>query len=233
MLTLKGEKLYLRALEPEDLEFLHELENNEEFWEVSATQAPFSKYILKKYLENSHLDIYEIKQLRLVICNLKDQPIGLIDIFDFEPQHHRAAIGILIAETKLTTANERLSAASKGAEFTSNAFSSVFSWFPIILTVVVFLFSYSTMISWYYYGDKGWNYLFGSKSIPIYQTIFLGCIMLGTVTKLGNVLDFSDMMILSCAFPNIIGAFFLLPEIKTALNDYWNRYQKGEFKIYK
>ena len=55
MLTLKGEKLYLRALEPEDLEFLHELENNEEFWEVSATQAPFSKYILKKYLENSHL----------------------------------------------------------------------------------------------------------------------------------------------------------------------------------
>ena len=108
------------------------------------------------------------------------------------------------AETVLAAAQERLGQAEKGAEFTSTAFSSVFPWFPIILSIVVFLFSYSTMISWYYYGDKGWNYLFGSKSIPIYQTIFLGCIMLGTVTKLGNVLDFSDMMILSCAFPNII-----------------------------
>jgi AGCS family alanine or glycine:cation symporter len=137
------------------------------------------------------------------------------------------------AETTLAAAQERLGLAAKGAQFTSNAFSSVFPWFPIILSIVVFLFSYSTMISWYYYGDKGWNYLFGSKSIPIYQAIFLGCIMLGTVTKLGNVLDFSDMMILSCAFPNIIGAFFLLPEIKSALNDYWTRYQKGEFKIYK
>ena len=137
------------------------------------------------------------------------------------------------AETTLAAAEERLGLAAKGAQFTSNAFSSVFPWFPIILSIVVFLFSYSTMISWYYYGDKGWNYLFGSKSIPIYQAIFLGCILLGTITKLGNVLDFSDMMILSCAFPNIIGAFFLLPEIKTALNDYWNRYQKGEFKIYK
>ena len=97
MLTLKGEKLYLRALEPEDLEFLHELENNEEFWEVSATQAPFSKYILKKYMENSHLDIYEVKQLRLVICNLDHRPIGLIDIFYFEPKDRRAAIGLLIA----------------------------------------------------------------------------------------------------------------------------------------
>ena len=137
------------------------------------------------------------------------------------------------AETTLAAAQERLGLAAKGAQFTSNAFSSVFPWFPIILSIVVFLFSYSTMISWYYYGDKGWNYLFGSKSIPIYQAIFLGCIMLGTVTKLGNVLDFSDMMILSCAFPNIIGAFFLLPEIKSALNNYWTRYQKGEFKIYK
>ena len=137
------------------------------------------------------------------------------------------------AEVSLVEAQERLGAASKGAEFTSTAFSSVFPWFPIILSIVVFLFSYSTMISWYYYGDKGWNYLFGAGSIPIYQAIFLGCIILGSVTKLGNVLDFSDMMILSCAFPNIIGAFFLLPEIKTKLNDYWSRYQTGKFQTFK
>ena len=120
-----------------------------------------------------------------------------------------------------------------GAELTSAAFGSVISWFPYILSIVVFLFSFSTMISWYYYGDKGWNYLFGKSSIPIYQAIFLGCIVLGSITKLGNVIDFSDMMILSCAVPNIIGAFFLLPEIKVGLKDYWSRYQNYKFKVYK
>ncbi|WP_417886545.1 GNAT family N-acetyltransferase [Zunongwangia sp.] len=97
MLTLQGDRLYLRALEPEDLDFLHILENSEEFWEVSATQTPYSRYILKKYLENSHLDIYEVRQLRLVICNSENKPIGLIDISDFDPKDRRAALGILIA----------------------------------------------------------------------------------------------------------------------------------------
>ena len=89
------------------------------------------------------------------------------------------------------------------------------------------------MISWYYYGDKGWIYLFGKKSIIIYQAMFLGCVFLGSITHLGNVLDFSDMMILSCAFPNIIGAFFFLPEIKSALNKYWTKYKNNEFETYK
>jgi len=67
MQTLKGQNLTLRALELEDLEFLFQIENNEAFWEVSHTQAPFSRYILKKYIENSHLDIFDTKQLRLLI----------------------------------------------------------------------------------------------------------------------------------------------------------------------
>lgn len=96
MLTLKGELVYLRALEPEDLDLLYEVENNENFWEVSATSVPFSRYILKQYLENSHRDIYEIKQLRLVICELAGKPVGFIDIFDFDPANRRAALGILI-----------------------------------------------------------------------------------------------------------------------------------------
>lgn len=120
-----------------------------------------------------------------------------------------------------------------GAELTSAAFGSAISWFPIILSIVVFLFSYSTMISWYYYGNKGWKYLFGNKSIPVYQGLYLSCTVLGAIASLGNVIDFSDMMILSCAFPNIIGALFLLPEIKTALNSYWTKYQNNEFQIYK
>ena len=96
MLTLKGDLVYLRALEPEDLDLLFEVENNEEFWEVSATSAPFSRYILKQYLDNSHKDIFEIKQLRLVICNIAGEPVGFIDIFDFDPKNRRAALGIVI-----------------------------------------------------------------------------------------------------------------------------------------
>jgi AGCS family alanine or glycine:cation symporter len=120
-----------------------------------------------------------------------------------------------------------------GAELTSAAFGSAISWFPYILSVVVFLFSFSTMISWYYYGDKGWKYLFGSSSIRLYQGIYLGCIILGSTASLGNVIGFSDMMILSCGFPNIIGCMFLLPILKVKLNDYWRRYQANEFKVYK
>tara|TARA_Y100000588_G_scaffold386759_1_gene483004 strand:+ start:7931 stop:9457 length:1527 start_codon:yes stop_codon:yes gene_type:complete len=120
-----------------------------------------------------------------------------------------------------------------GAELTSAAFGSVISWFPYVLSIVVFLFSYSTIISWYYYGDKGWKYLFGDSSVSIYKSIYLGCIVLGSVATLGNVIDFSDMMILSCGFPNIIGAMFLLPIVQTQLSDYWVRFKNNEFKTYK
>ena len=97
MITLKGKNIYLRALEPEDLNFLYQIENNESFWEVSHTQTPFSKYILKRYLENAHLDIYESKQLRLLIEEKSTRKqIGMIDLFDYNPQHKRAGIGILI-----------------------------------------------------------------------------------------------------------------------------------------
>ncbi len=96
-MTLTNKKIKLRALEPEDLEFLYKIENNESFWEVSHTQKPFSKFILRQYLENAHLDIYESKQLRLLI---EEEPtkkqMGMIDLFDFNPQHKRAGIGILI-----------------------------------------------------------------------------------------------------------------------------------------
>ncbi|HET8810716.1 MAG TPA: GNAT family N-acetyltransferase [Flavobacteriaceae bacterium] len=98
MLTLIGKNIALRALEPEDLDFLFQIENNEEFWEVSNTQAPFSKFVLKKYLENSHRDIYEVKQLRLVICNKKGGSLGLIDVFDFDPKNRHAGIGIVIGK---------------------------------------------------------------------------------------------------------------------------------------
>ena len=97
MQKLKGTKINLRALEPEDLDFLYNIENNESFWEVSHTQTPFSKYVLKQYLENAHLDIFEAKQLRLLIEDKSSKKqLGTIDLFDFNPQHKRAGIGILL-----------------------------------------------------------------------------------------------------------------------------------------
>ena len=98
MVTLSGKNIFLRALEPRDLDFLYRLENNESVWEVSETIVPYSKYILKQYLKNSHKDIYEVKQLRLVISNYKKEVLGFIDLFDFNPKNKRAGIGIVILE---------------------------------------------------------------------------------------------------------------------------------------
>lgn len=97
MNTLKGKEVYLRALEPEDLPFLFDSENNENLWSVSHTNSPFSRFVLAKYLDNAHLDVYEAKQLRLVIADPKnDQPIGMIDLYDFDPANRRAGIGLFL-----------------------------------------------------------------------------------------------------------------------------------------
>ena len=96
MITLKGEHIYLRALEPEDLEFVHAIENDENIWYLSQTQTPYSKFLIKQYLESAHKDIYETKQLRLVISNYNDEALGMIDIFDFDFSNRKAGLGILI-----------------------------------------------------------------------------------------------------------------------------------------
>jgi diamine N-acetyltransferase len=95
---MKYKEIKLRALEPEDLELLYDWENDSSYWTISNTISPFSKYTLKRYLENSHKTIYESGQLRLMIEHIKDkETIGTIDIFDFDPFHKRAGLGILIA----------------------------------------------------------------------------------------------------------------------------------------
>lgn len=100
MVTLTGNTIYLRALEPDDLEFIYRLENNEAIWEVSNTQTPYSRFLIRQYLENAHQDIYEAKQLRLAICkNGSFEAIGLIDLFDFDPVNSRAGVGIIIQDT--------------------------------------------------------------------------------------------------------------------------------------
>ena len=99
MKILEGKYVRLRSPEPEDLEFLYRWENDTDIWQVSNTITPFSRFTLKKYIETSHLDIYENQQLRFMIDTIEDgKTVGTIDLFDFDPYHHRAGVGILIGE---------------------------------------------------------------------------------------------------------------------------------------
>ena len=98
MNTLKGKNIFLRALELEDIDYLFSIENNEKYWSISDSQIPFSKYLLNRYLKNSDMDIYEAKQLRLVITDFKNITIGLIDLFDIDFKNNRAGVAIIINE---------------------------------------------------------------------------------------------------------------------------------------
>ena len=121
----------------------------------------------------------------------------------------------------------------KGVAMTAAAFESFVPGASYVLSFVVVLFAYSTMISWSYYGERAWEYLFGEASILIFRIIFVCCVFLGSVSALSNIIDFSDMMILGMAFPNIIGGIILSPHIKTMLNEYWDRLKSGQMKTYK
>ena len=97
MELLQNETVRLRAPEPEDLELLYVWENNPEWWELGNTLAPYSRYLLKDYIAESHRDIFDLKQLRLMIdlCPT-GVTAGMLDLYDFDPHHRRAGIGILV-----------------------------------------------------------------------------------------------------------------------------------------
>ncbi len=126
----------------------------------------------------------------------------------------------------------------KGAAITAAAFGTVMPWFPHVLSVSIALFAYSTMISWCYYGERGWIYLLdhfngaGLKSVIVFRIVFVAAVVVGAVNKLEDVLVFSDVMILSMAFPNIIGSVILAPKVLPLVRDYWGRYTSGAMKTY-
>ncbi|WP_335966178.1 amino acid carrier protein [Galbibacter sp. PAP.153] len=117
-----------------------------------------------------------------------------------------------------------------GAQLTSDAFGSVIGWFPYVLAVAVFLFAFSTMISWSYYGMRAWTFLFGKsrRTEVVYKLVFMFFVVVGASVSLGAVLTFSDMMILSMSFPNIIGLYIMSKEVKIDLNEYLRKLKAGE-----
>ena len=118
----------------------------------------------------------------------------------------------------------------QGAALTSAAMADQISWFPYVLAVAIFLFSFSTMISWSYYGERCWTWLFGESLTILYRLIFLCFTFLGSVVTATNILDFSDLMILGMAFPNILGVLFLTGIVAKGLSEYQKKLANGEVR---
>jgi len=98
---LEGESVLLRAMEPEDVDVLYKWENDTGVWKVSNTIAPFSKYILREFIDNQRYDMFETKQIRLIIeSKAERRPVGTIDLFDLDPYNRRAGVGVLIYESR-------------------------------------------------------------------------------------------------------------------------------------
>ena len=121
---------------------------------------------------------------------------------------------------------------SQGASITLAAFTQnpTFAWFKYVLYLAVFLFAYSTCVSWSYYGERCFVSLFGQKSSLFYKCLFLTFTFLGSIVSPTNILNFSDMLILSMSIPNLLGVFLMSGMIKSELDRYWARYKSGELK---
>lgn len=123
-----------------------------------------------------------------------------------------------------------LIANDRGAELTSLAMDSQINGFKYVLAVAVVLFAFSTMISWSYYGERCWAFLFGDRASMSYRIIFLIFTFLGSILSARNVLEFGDLMILGMAIPNIIGVVLLSGKVRKELDVYWQKLKDGEFK---
>ncbi len=119
-----------------------------------------------------------------------------------------------------------------GVAMTSAAFEREISWFPIPLAFAALLFAFSTMISWSYYGLKGWTYLFGEseQGQTIYKLLFCAFVALGCMVQLGPILDISDALVFLICVPNILGLYFLAPIVKREMESYFSRIDSGEIR---
>ncbi len=164
-----------------------------------------------------------------------DEPVSEGVVALLEPFIDTVVVCTMTALVLIFTNFDDGASGLNGSQLTSAAFSEIFPWFKYVLMVAIVLFAFSTMISWSYYGLKAWNYLFGKSKIAdfSYKALFLVFVVVGSATGLGAVLDFSDMMILGMAFPNILGLLILNSEIKADVVDYFRRLKSGEIKRHK
>jgi AGCS family alanine or glycine:cation symporter len=164
-----------------------------------------------------------------------DEPVSEGIVALLEPFIDTVVVCTMTALVLVFTGYAQDTQGLEGAVLTSAAFTTVFPWFKYILIVSIFLFAFSTMISWSYYGLKSFTFLFGHSYITrlVYKSLFLIFIVIGSAMQLGAVLDFSDMMILGMAFPNVLGLVLLSGEVSRDLKSYLARVKSGEIKRYK
>jgi len=146
----------------------------------------------------------------VVICTMTALVIIITGVYDANGQH------------------AELIANNQGAALTAMAFGSVISWFPVVLSISVVLFAYSTMISWSYYGERCWTYMFGERWSLIYKVVFVLVVMAGSISNASAVLDFSDLLLLSMAFPNMFALYALSGQVKRRLSGYLEKLRSGE-----
>ena len=123
---------------------------------------------------------------------------------------------------------------NNGAALTSLAVDAQIPGFRYVMAVAVVLFAFSTMISWSYYGLKGWTYLFGegANGQMIYKLVFCVFVALGCIVQLGPILEISDALVFLICVPNSLALYFLAPVVKREMNSYLDRIKSGEIKKY-
>ncbi|MDX8407298.1 MAG: alanine:cation symporter family protein, partial [Mariprofundaceae bacterium] len=176
---------------------------------IGSAAIAHSAASVKYPIRQGFVALYEPFIDTVIICTMTALVIILTGVWN-APEHHA------------------LVEASKGAALTAVAFGSVISWFPIILSVSVVLFAYSTMISWSYYGERCWTYVFGERFSMAYRIIFLMFVVLASLISAGNILDFSDLLLLSMAFPNFLALYLLQGKVASALKEYMGKLKSGE-----
>jgi AGCS family alanine or glycine:cation symporter len=177
---------------------------------IGSSPVAHAPALTKYPVRQGFVALYEPFIDTVVICTMTALVIIITGVF--EPDGAHAA----------------LIAAKEGAALTSAAYGTVISWFPTVLSVSIFLFAFSTMISWSYYGERAWVYLFGSKYSILYKIMFLSLSIIATVVSTGIMVDFSFMLMLAMALPNILGLFILSGDVKKQLDEYMIKLKSGE-----
>jgi AGCS family alanine or glycine:cation symporter len=154
-----------------------------------------------------------------------DQPVREGIVASIEPLVDTLIICNLTAISIVITGVYKSFAAGEasGIQLTAAAFGTVVDWFPTVLAIAVILFAFSNIISWSYYGEQAWMYLFGEASTLVYKVIFIVFVFLGSVINLGPVLDFSDIMLIAMSVPNLLGCFLLAGKVGDDLQVYMEK----------
>jgi len=158
---------------------------------------------------------------------------GLVALL--EPFIDTVVICTMTALVIIVTGMYDSSAGLDGISLTSNAFETVIGWFPIVLSLAVLLFAFSTSITWYYYGERAFLYLVGQdrrRAQNGFKLAFLTVLVIGSSMQLTSVMDFADAMLLAMAFPNIFGLYIMSGEVKGMMQDYFGRIRSGALRPY-